>query len=383
MLNRKISVCLQGANIINWGIMVYLNEIVLRLAKYDDLDLNGIVLWERALHSCYDLAAYSRFKFPIKVIPMPGGVMFGTGDWKRELMGNILRPFLRNYNFWAGESDVYLFLGSRAPIIPIKGKVISCLHDILPVSTPMAYTPWEIEFSKKVFSNVVEKSTRIITVSEFSKKEIIKYFNVPEERIDIVYNGVETESFKRISPERERIRAVYGLPDKYILYFGACRPYKNVESIIKAYAGLSEATRREYGLVISNPTDAIKTCADENDVNVCYIEKVSNEDRAAIYQMASVFVWPSLCEGFGIPIIEAMAAGVPVVCSNATSIPEVAGDAAVLVEPMDINAITNGIERCIYDEQFRNGLIAKGYENIKRFSWDDSAKKLHDIIMSV
>ena len=99
--------------------------------------------------------------------------------------------------------------------------------------------------------------------------------------------------------------------------------------------------------------------------------------------MASVMVWLSLYEGFGLPIVEAQAAGTPVVCSNATCLPEVAGDAAVLMEPRDIDAIAAAIERCLDDEPFRQDLIAKGYENIKRFSWDNSAKKLHDIIMSV
>ena len=99
--------------------------------------------------------------------------------------------------------------------------------------------------------------------------------------------------------------------------------------------------------------------------------------------MASLLVWLSIYEGFGLPIVEAQAAGVPVVCSNVTSLPEVAGDAAVLVDPMDTAATTAAMERCLYDAPFRQDLIAKGRENVKRFSWDESAKKLHDIILSL
>ena len=169
------------------------------------------------------------------------------------------------------------------------------------------------------------------------------------------------------------------------MYFGTCGKRKNVKSVIRAYALLPASTRAEYKLVISNPNDEVKSAVAENDIagDVSYVERVSEEDKPLIYRNASAFVWVSLYEGFGLPIVEAMAAGVPVVCSNVTSIPEVAGDAAVLVNPWDIRAIAEGIERCLYDAPFREDLIARGYENIKRFSWDDSARKLHDIIMSV
>ncbi len=99
--------------------------------------------------------------------------------------------------------------------------------------------------------------------------------------------------------------------------------------------------------------------------------------------MASVFVWPSLFEGFGLPILEAQASGVPVVSSNATSMPEVAGDSAILVDPKDTKAIASAVERVLTDDELHKNLVMKGFENIKRFSWDESAKKLHDIILSL
>ena len=183
--------------------------------------------------------------------------------------------------------------------------------------------------------------------------------------------------------DREAVRRKYNLPEKYILYFGTCGPRKNVESVIRAYVRLPETIRREYVLVITNPSDAVKACAAGNDITPHYICSVSTEDKPAIYQMASVLVWPSLYEGFGLPIIEAQAAGTPVVCSNVTSLPEVAGNAAVLVAPTDISAMTAGMERCLYDVPFRQALITKGFENIKRFTWNDAAKRLHDIILSL
>ena len=156
-----------------------------------------------------------------------------------------------------------------------------------------------------------------------------------------------------------------------------------MESVIRAYARLPEATRREYALVITNPKDAVKACAVENGITPHYIANVAAEDKPAVYQMASVLIWLSLYEGFGLPIIEAQAAGTPVVCSNVTSLPEVAGDAAVLVDPMDTEAASAAIERCLYDVPFREDLIAKGHENVKRFTWDDAARRLRDVILSL
>ncbi len=198
----------------------------------------------------------------------------------------------------------------------------------------------------------------------------------------MVYCGVNAEEFQQPF-DHEAVRTKYKLPEKYILYFGTCGPRKNVESVIRAYARLPETVRKEYALVITNPTAAVKACAVENNVTPCYVDGVSAEDKAAVYQMASVLIWLSIYEGFGLPVIEAQAAGTPVVCSNVTSLPEVAGDAAVLVDPMDTEAIADAIERCLYDEPFRQELIAKGHENVKRFNWDESAKKFHDIIVNL
>ncbi|MCR4818355.1 MAG: glycosyltransferase family 4 protein [Fretibacterium sp.] len=260
--------------------------------------------------------------------------------------------------------------------------MVACIHDITPFRVPWTFATGFLDAHNGAFANILNKAKKIITVSEFSKRDIIDYTHIDESRIDVVYCGVNAEAFRQ-PLDREPIRAKYNLPEKYILYFGTCGPRKNVETVVRAYARLPETTRHEYALVITNPTEAVKTCAVENNVMPHYIENVSAEDKPAVYQMASVMVWLSIYEGFGLPIVEAQAAGTPVVCSNVTSLPEVAGDAAVLVDPMDTKGTAAAIERCLNDEPFRQDLIAKGHENVKRFSWDNAAKRLHDIILSL
>ena len=385
-MKRKVNVDLQDVNLIDAGISVYTNELTLRLMNYDDLELRGTVARRGVFHSFYNPSDFTRFKFPVKSTLFPSWVIGGpVYELKYKIARAILKPFIHTYNSFIGDikSDIFLFWGNRAPFPPIKGKVITYVHDIIPLRAHTSeFTPNVIENAKRELYNVIDKAAKIITVSEFSKRDIIEYTHIDASRVDVVYNGVNAEAFQQ-HLDHEAIRAKYNLPEKYALYFGTCGPRKNVESVIRAYAHLPEAVRKEYVLVITNPLEATKACAAENDVTPCYIDGVSATDKSAVYQMASVLVWPSFYEGFGLPIIEAQAAGTPVVCSNVTSLPEVAGDAAVLVEPMDTEAMAAGIERCLYDVPFRQDLIAKGRENVKRFTWDDAAKKLHDIIMSV
>ncbi len=368
---RKVNVDLRNVNIPEFGISVYTNELLLRLMDYDDIELRGTAFRQR-MSRPLDPEDYRRFRFPIHFSRVPAWMMFRMLPF---------RSFLPGYNFWAGDnrSEVFLFFWFQAPFLPVKGKVITCVHDIIPLRGASG----DAGFYKRAMENVIEKSERIITVSEFSKQDIMDCMHIDGSRIDVVCNGVNAEQFAAPCPEPERIRAKYNLPEKYILYFGTCTPRKNVESVIRAYAHLPEATRQEYPLVVTNPLEVTKACAVENNVVPHYASSVGAEDKAAIYQMSSVLVWPSLYEGFGLPIIEAQAAGTPVVCSNVTSLPEVAGDAAVLVEPKDTEAMAAAIERCLYDEPFRQDLIAKGHENVKRFSWDTSAKQLHDILVTV
>ena len=368
---RKVNVDLRNVNIPEFGISVYTNELVLRLMDYNDIELRGTAFRKRMSQPLVP-EDYRRFRFPVHFSRVPAWAMFRLLPFRR---------LLPNYNFWAGdsESDVFLFFWFQAPLLPVKGKVVTCVHDIIPLRGASG----DADYFKKAIENVIEKSARIITDSEFSKRDLMDYFHVGGECIDVVYCGVDAEQFASPCPDAEAIRAKYHLPDKYILYFGTCTRRKNVESVIRAYARLPEAARREYALVITNPLDATKACAAENSVTPCYVDGVSVEDKAAVYQMASALVWLSIYEGFGIPIIEAQAAGTPVVCANVTSLPEVAGGAAVLVDPMDTPAAAAAIERCLYDAPFREELIAKGHENAKRFSWDESAKKLHDILITL
>ena len=270
----------------------------------------------------------------------------------------------------------------------LQGKTIAVLHDIIPLRMKHAFYSSKAEGCRINVEDILLRASRIVTVSEFSRNDIADFFGIDKNRIDVVYNGVNADEFSRHNVTDEtynRLREKYCLPSKYVLYFGGWEPRKNLEGVISAYSLLPPELRRIYQLVVTNPSQGIKDLAQHKGISedVHFISNIPAADKPRIYQMASVSLWLSFYEGFGLPVIEAQASGVPVICSNVTSMPEVAGDAAILVDPHDTKAIASAIERVLTDEALREALIAKGYENIKRFSWDESAQKLHDIILNV
>lgn len=371
------------------GFVPYETQITSKLLAYEDINVEAIRFSSHPEESEKE----SEFTFPVRNIKFSSFTLFYLLHLP---LINLFAPLMRrklNALTNSKPDDVFIFYENKIPNIKLNGKIIALLHDIMPLrilNMKLRNTGRLENFMRRY---IVERNARdilriadkIITVSEFSKRDILDYFNLNDDgRIEVVYNSF-APVYCQPCPNIEHIREKYSLPERYILYFGSCIPHKNANALIRAYAELSEDIRRDYMLVITNPQSVTYECVKECRVSeyVKFLHKVPESDKPGIFQSASLFVWPSLYEGFGLPAIEAMASGVPVICSNTTSMPEVAGDAAVLVDPLDYSGMSKEIARVLSDSDLRNDLIAKGYENIKRFSWDKSAKKFHDIIVSL
>lgn len=384
VMKIKLHVNLQEVNTILSGIGVFENELTMRLMKYPDLHMTGAI-------SClkgYNAEDYKRFEFPVKRTRFPARYIFDYTNRKNR-MKDLLKvmPFL-NYNTLVRDrkSDIFLFFSYQVPVFPVKGKVVACIHDLIPFKTEMENIGI-IDNYRRNLENTIKRSDCIITVSENSKKEIMEYFSVPEERIHIVYDGVDVQRYDEVLSKEisDSVVEKYNLPKKYILYFGSNRKHKNVETVVNAYAKLDEAVKTEYSLVLSNPSNDIQQLVRKLNLenNVTYVERVSEQEKVVIYQKASLFVLVSFYEGFGIPLLEAMAASVPVITSNCSSLPEVAGDAAILVDPHDVDCLKEKMTEVLYSVELRNQLIEKGHQNIKRFNWDSAASSLHEILLEV
>lgn len=367
------------------GFATYETEIALRLAGYKDIDISA---------SYFSLTEKNteRFNFPMRQIKFHPYLAFNCGfNRKTAAMSllNFTRPFFScNALMKGGSDDVYMFFENKIPEIRLKGKIIAVIHDIIPLRKSSIETfKGRIHFrsAKHDIERILARADKIITDSEYSKSDILDFFGLNDNgKIEVVYCGADVSDFSR-SYDFDTLRKEYGLPEKYMLYFGRCAPHKNLCSLVKAYSLLPERLREEYKIVITNPDSSVIHCAEKCGVsdNMRWIYRVPDKDRPGIYQAASLIVLPSFYEGFGLQIVEGMAAGVPVLCSNVTSMPEVAGDSAILIDPNNIQDISQGIERGLTDENLRAELIRKGYENIKRFSWDKSAEKIHGIITSL
>jgi glycosyltransferase involved in cell wall biosynthesis len=271
------------------------------------------------------------------------------------------------------------------PLVPCRSVVT--IHDCIHLMFPQ-YLPGRLAltYARASISLASRRAARVLTVSESSKRDILRFVNVPPEKIDVIYNAYD-ERFG-VEPREEdveRVRERYQLHDAFVLYAGNVKPHKNLERLIEAFNIVRSRGLSHLKLVLIGD-DISKYAALRRAVHFYQLHKyvrflgyLPEETLAVMYRLAAVFVFPSLYEGFGLPPLEAMASGTPVVTSNVSSLPEVAGDAAVLVDPYSPLAIADGIERVLCDEALRRDLRMKGLARARQFSWETSVRRVREI----
>lgn len=270
-------------------------------------------------------------------------------------------------------------------IVPprIHGKVITTVHDLTYIRYPETMDKKNLRRIQSDIAYSLQRSDRILAVSEFSKQELCQLLHVPEEKVSVVYNA---PALSEEVAEAEPLFSRHGISKPYILYVGTLEPRKNLMRLMQAFEKLKQTEGMPHQLVLAggkgwNSEDILKQAQKNSDILT--IGYVTNAEKNALYQNASLFVFPSLYEGFGIPPLEAMHFGCPVVCANAASLPEVVGDAAELVDPMEVESIAAGMLRVLTDTAYRTDLVQKGYAQAKKFTWEDSANKLTQICREV
>jgi len=234
----------------------------------------------------------------------------------------------------------------------------------------------------------VSKADRIIAVSENTKNDLIKLYNASEDKITVIHWGID-QSFQPCNDRSSigRIKNKLGIDKEFILFVGTIEPRKNLVRLIKAFDKLK--MKREYRLVIAGCKgwlyeEVFATVKELNmEKDIIFTGYVHDNELPFLYSAAELFICPSLYEGFGLPVLEAMACGVSVVTSNVSSLPEVAGDAAILVDPYDVEAIAKAMEQVLEDSNLRKEMIEKGFERAEKFSWQDTVKKTLDVYKQV
>ncbi len=274
-------------------------------------------------------------------------------------------------------ADIDVFLGTSFKGIFDKSfKTVVTVHDMVHEYYPETIPSNMLRYLRNGLSRCLERSHLVIAVSDNTKKDIVKFLGVPNEKVWVIYNGID-EIFRPVKEENKlkEIRWKYNLPDKFLLYIGAIQPRKNIVGIIKAFKLLFQDRDFDHKLVIGGGTGwkkkDIYTIIKELELKerVVFTPYIPDKDLPYIYNLADVFVFPSFYEGFGFPVLEAMACGVPVVTSDISCLPEIAGDAAVLVNPNLSVDIAEGIRMVISDEEFKKALVERGLKRSREFTW--------------
>lgn len=376
----KISLELQSCLKNKSGIGIYTYELTKRLQQYKDIEFNGHI---------FNFINRNDISKDLEGIDIEKNIclLFPYGVYRR-----IWHYIPIKYNWlFRDNADIYHFFNFIVPP-RIKGKVITTIHDMTYELYPETMDKRNLKRIKDDIQYSVDRSDKIITVSESSKNDIIKFLNVDESKIEIVYNGVDYEKFNKYYTEDIKliVRNKYNLPQNYILYMGTLEPRKNIDSIIEAFALIKKQEDFDnIKLVIAGKKgwlfEDIFNLVDKLNLkdHVIFTDYVDETDKPIIYNMAKLFVFPSLYEGFGIPVLEAMASSVPVITSNMSSLPEVAGDAAILVNPKDIEDIAKNMIKILSDDDLKNELVRKGYIQAQKFTWEASAEKLYNIYKEI
>ncbi|MEX2145167.1 MAG: glycosyltransferase family 1 protein [Candidatus Spechtbacterales bacterium] len=230
-------------------------------------------------------------------------------------------------------------------------------------------------------------SQKIITVSESTKNDLENSYSVPQNKISVVYSGINTELMDAGNLDWHSVKNKYGIADKYILSLGTVEPRKNITGLVEAFHVLTQDPKfKDLQLVVAGSFGwsyrkiIAEARAHYGYSNIYFIGPVADNEKAVLYKNALLFVYPSLYEGFGFPPLEAMYAGTPVIVSGITSLPEVVGDAGVLVNPYSPADIASGMKEVLEDDALREIYISRGKKRVQKFSWDDTAKKTLKIL---
>lgn len=341
-----------------------------------------------ALGGQHDWRLYCRSR------PAPGLFVAGGDGATRVEIRVLPVPRLWTHVGLSGEMALHppdvLFV--PAHVLPLwrPRRSLVTIHDLGYRQFPQAH-PWRqrlyLDWSTRWSARV---ATYILADSQATRADLISAYGVVGSKIVVVYPGRSEDLARVDNPERlAATRSRYGLRAPYVLYVGSLQPRKNLTRLVRAFARLlsySEILSGQLVLAIAGTpawlADSILREPERLGIagRVRFLGYVDSSDLAALLSGAAAFVFPSLYEGFGFPVLEAQACGVPVLTSNTSSLPEVAGEGAWLVDPTDIDAIADGMRRLLCDEALRRTLIARGYANIKRFSWRRAAVETLQVI---
>ncbi len=281
---------------------------------------------------------------------------------------------------WQNKVDLVHFPHFNVPLFCPVPFVVT-IHDLIlkrfPTKRASTLHPFFYWLKKTayhlVINSAVKRAKKIIAVSNYTKKDILDYFKVNPEKIDVIYEGAP-ESVSNLQKRPE------GISKPYLLYVGNAYPHKNLEKLILAFKELKK--EKDLQLVLVGELDYFYNRL-EKEKDIILTDFVSDEELTSLYQNASLYIFPSLCEGFGLPPLEAIAHNLPVISSSATCLPEILGDAVIYFNPENPEEIAGKIKQVLEDKKLQKKMISLGKEKIKEYSWQRMGKEMMGVYSSL
>lgn len=271
--------------------------------------------------------------------------------------------------------DGFLSLGATCKQLPV-------IHDINFLHNPQDVKPLTRRYYNYYFPRFAKKATRIATVSEYSKRDIADSYKINPDKIDVVYNGINSD-FNPVSDEiKKQTKQKFSKGCDYFLFVGSLHPRKNISRLIEAFGAFKKESNSDIKLLLAGPqywgmSEIFKSIdAIDCKEDIIFTNRLSNEDLAHVMASAYALTFVPYFEGFGIPLVEAMQSEIPIITSNVTSLPEIAGDAALYANPFEVNDIKNAMLKLYSNPSLRSDLIEKGKQRKNLYSWDKSADLL-------
>ena len=317
--------------------------------------------------------------FKIRTIP---GITYP--DWEQIHLPKAIRK---------ENLDLVHFTSNTASVF-INIPIVLTLHDIIYLeSINFSGTHYQNIgniYRRLIVPKIAKKSKAIITVSEYEKKRIDEHFSLKNDKVKVVYNAKDS-AFKRINDNDllNKVKRKYDFPDEFILFLGNTAPKKNSERLIRAYIKYAQKCETPLPLVVLDLArphilNILKEMGmEKHEDRIIAKDYIAHQDLLVVYNLATIFIYPSLRESFGLPIIEAMACGTPVITSNTSAMPEVAGNAALLINPLDEEDMADKIYSLATDRSLLQDIKEKGYKRAEEFSWHKTAKEVLEIYNNV
>ncbi len=304
-----------------------------------------------------------------------------SDDWMARMWQRLRLPI--PVEVVTGRLDLFYSPDFVLPPTLGSARTLLTVHDLSFLHYPDAFVPSLRRYLERVVPRSVARADRVLADSESTRSDLVTHLDAPPDKVEVLYSGVDSRFRPAPSPgERERLGERYGVGAwPYVLSVGTVQPRKNYVRLIRAFAQVTVPRWPDLRLLIAGGRgwlcDEILAEAERHGDRVRMLGFVDDADLPALYRHAALFAFPSLYEGFGLPVLEAMGCGVPVLCSNTSSLPEVAGEAALLVDPLDVAGLAEGMTWVLEDEGQRQEMVAQGLVQAAQFTWERAARQLH------